>query len=922
MLSSCFISIIVCHAQSVYTIDASQAQTTVSSNFVMGNPGRAGKEIKANNRFITIGGKAVIPVMGEMHFARVPKANWEDVILKMKANGINIIASYIFWIHHEEIEGKYDWSGNKDLKAFAELCKKHGMFFYPRIGPWCHGEARNGGTPDWLLLKKDIRVRSNDSQYQKYVDLWFAQIGAQLKGLIYKDDGPVIGVQLENEYVRGKGGEQHILWLKKIAVKYGLDVPLYTVTGWGNASVPENEVLPLFGAYPDEPWMNDLEKNTSCNNFAFSPVRNDANIGNELSQAVQQQNATYPYFTCEMGVGIDNTAHRRLFIHGIDGNTLVTAKLGSGSNLMGYYMFAGGFNPQGILTSMEENAIESGGYNTNPAVAYDFQAAIGKTGELAPSYYEVKKTHYFLNEFGNLLAPMEPVFISTGSELKLSARVKDNQAFLFGINYCRNNVRKKVSEAQFVVKLKDETITFPSQPADIPDSTVFMWPLNFRIGNVLLKYATVQPLCKINAKDADQFVFIQNMNNKAEFCFDSEGIQKLTRSSGTVVKKDGKYIVSGITPGYTPAITIFPKNGLRQNIILLSQADAKHAWLLNNEGRKHFFISNTNLYLKDGRLHAFGSQDVVTIKSLTDEKLVPTNKLKLNVKREGLFTITSYRHVTDTFTVSFHPEEALQNARWLMVNKLGKLNKKQVLNHHFVYKEFDFKKQAAVRSAKLVLYTMSDCRIQLNDVMVNCEPLKSRLNEIDVTGYIKAGNNRLLLEFPFEEGEKLAAARLIVEYLNNDLAEIATDSSWLAKDAYTFPSLLTGGYPTSQAELSGKPVELNVTFRNYQEYTLKVPELAKSMSKSYLHVYYTGDKSRLYNNGQLIDDNFNNHTYWSIGLNSYSDRQLSKGFKIQVYTLKKDARVYFDLPSEIGDDQKPEIKSIQVIPEYEAVFKL
>ncbi len=312
-------------AQKVYTVDASHTSSKISAAFKFGNPGPAGKEIQVNDRYLTIGQKVVISVMGEMHYAQVTKANWDEMILKMKANGVTIIASYIFWIHHEETEGTFDWEGNKDLRAFVKLCQKHSLFVYPRLGPWCHGEARNGGTPDWLLLKKGIQVRTNDPQYQKYVDKWFEQIGKQLEGLTYKDGGPIIGVQLENEYVEGDPGEEHIRWLKKTAINYGLDVPLYTVTGWGNASIPKNEVIPLFGAYPDEPWMDDLKPTTACSNFSFSAIRNDAKIGNDLQQRSNEKElAVYPYFTCEIGVGIDNTTHRRMVIDGIDGYGLIT----------------------------------------------------------------------------------------------------------------------------------------------------------------------------------------------------------------------------------------------------------------------------------------------------------------------------------------------------------------------------------------------------------------------------------------------------------------------------------------------------------------------------------------------------------------------------------------------------------------------
>ena len=184
-----------------------------------------------------------------------------------------------------------------------------------------HGEGRNGGTPDWILKKKYLVDRSSDPVYKTYVEKYFAQIGKQLQGLMFKDNGPVIGIQLENEYWKGKAGEPYILWLKQTARKYGMDVPLYTVTGWGDGSVPPGEVIPLWGGYPDESWTPNIEKITGRGNYTFSSFRDDETIGN--AQVKKKDNylnhSNLPYFTCEMGVGIFVSTHRRPVIGPIDG---------------------------------------------------------------------------------------------------------------------------------------------------------------------------------------------------------------------------------------------------------------------------------------------------------------------------------------------------------------------------------------------------------------------------------------------------------------------------------------------------------------------------------------------------------------------------------------------------------------------------
>ena len=136
-----------------------------------------------------------------------------------QGGGIDIVSTYVFWIHHEEEEGHWDWTGCRDFEPI-EIAKAVGLKAVVRCGPWCHGEVRNGGTPDWVL-RKGWKLRSNDPRYLEKCRLLYEQIAAQLSGLLWKDGGPVIGIQLENEF---HGAAEHMLTLKRIAREAGLDV--------------------------------------------------------------------------------------------------------------------------------------------------------------------------------------------------------------------------------------------------------------------------------------------------------------------------------------------------------------------------------------------------------------------------------------------------------------------------------------------------------------------------------------------------------------------------------------------------------------------------------------------------------------------------------------------------------------------------
>ncbi len=172
-----------------------------------------------NSDFLLKNGKPWFPVMGELHYSRYPKKLWPEALAKMKAGGVTIVSSYIFWIHHEEKKGEYDFTGNRDLRGFLHAVQDAGLPVFLRIGPWCHGEVRNGGLPDWIM-EKDYEPRTNDKGYLEEVKTYFAVLAEQIRGLLWEDGGPVIGIQIENEYgccggLDGEEGEAHMRVLTK-----------------------------------------------------------------------------------------------------------------------------------------------------------------------------------------------------------------------------------------------------------------------------------------------------------------------------------------------------------------------------------------------------------------------------------------------------------------------------------------------------------------------------------------------------------------------------------------------------------------------------------------------------------------------------------------------------------------------------------
>jgi predicted acyltransferase len=911
ILLLCFITIVL-QAQTIYTLDASRLKSTEikTGYFKMGIGDNAkGETMSVNNRYLMINGRPEIPVMGELQYSRMDKSRWADEILKMKACGVNVIATYSFWNHHEEIEGQFNWSGNKDLRSFVKLCGELGVYAYPRIGPWSHGEARNGGTPDWILKKKYLVDRSADPVYKTYVDKYFAQIGKQLQGLLFKDGGPVIGIQLENEYWKGNAGEPYILWLKQTAQKYGMDVPLYTVTGWGDGSVPPGEVIPLWGGYPDESWVPNIEKITGRGNYTFSSFRDDETIGNV--QVKKKDNyldhSNLPYFTCEMGVGIFVSTHRRPIIGPIDGLGMMMTKIGSGGNLLGYYIFAGASQPLGVYSTMEENKDETGYWCELSPISYDFQAAIREDGSLNKSYYEVKRFNYFLREFGDLLAPAEPVFVAKAKDdFQYAARLKDDSGFFFGINYSRNNPTSEKNNVRFSVNLKQQTLTFPSTPVNVPDSSLFVWPINMDLNGINLQYATAQPLF---SDKKGNWIFVQDLNVIPEFSFDSKNIASVKSSNGKVTDNGKTWLVTGLQPWKNCVISIEKRSGELQRIVVLSKEEGKYAWILDNEnGEKQFFLSRSTLYMQHGQLKVMDTNNRMNISMFIPAK-------------PELFSEYQFNQPKQEPVCSAQPKGALHDAKWLATST-AKITPDNLLNHRMFQKEFSAMNPAAIKWAKLVIAPESACRLRINENWCGQTIEPNKLNVIDITGFVKKGENVLLMDFPLEAGRKAFAARIIIEYFNSERYDFSTDESWLSAEQYYLPAVYGDKpvYPLGfQVPIIAETRKdfSSQTIPDFKEWTVHVPcNYRKGLNNLYLAMDYVGDRVSVRLNNHLIADNLNNNTTWMMNLSRLDNQVECADLQIEIRPWKNINKIYFDSPPAKSDEGKAEIRQIRFIPEY------
>ncbi|MBQ7657253.1 MAG: beta-galactosidase [Clostridia bacterium] len=535
---------------------------------------RNGDTISFNNYYMEKNGKPFFAVSGEFHYSRMDAARWEDEIIKMRMGGVNIVSTYLFWNHIEEQEGVFDFSGSRDLRRFVSLCGKHGLYVILRVGPFDHGEVRNGGLPDWLY-GKPFEVRTTNAAFLAYVRRLYAQIGEQARGLFFQDGGPIIGVQLDNEYMhssspweittgisdewvfRGDEGEQYILALREIALDCGLTPAFFTGTAWGGAAYSPR-VMPLWGGYAYRPWIFYSHKgeHPATEEYIYQDYHRDGvRCTDDFEPAYLPSER--PYACCEMGAGMMCCYYYRFIYPYKSVDALANIKLGSGCNFIGYYMFHGGTNPIGKNGAFMNEA-------QVPKRSYDYQAALGEFGQARESYSRLKSIHFFTQSFGDRLAPLATLLPEGASQidptdletLRFAVRTDGKRGFLFINNFQDHRVMTPKAHEEIDIETAEDAFRFDISIT--PDENAIL-PFNFDLDGILLRQASAQPVLRTVVQGRAVYVFMVPDGMDGAFRFEDG-----TRVDG---KKD---------------FFTVKKAGAEADVLVISRAQANRLFLLRD----------------------------------------------------------------------------------------------------------------------------------------------------------------------------------------------------------------------------------------------------------------------------------------------------------------------------------------------------
>ena len=324
-------------------------------------PARGGDFTAGKNTFL-LNGQPFVVKAAELHYPRIPRPYWDQRIKMCKALGMNTICLYVFWNIHEQQEGKFDFTGNNDVAAFCRLAQKNGMYVIVRPGPYVCAEWEMGGLPWWLLKKKDIRLREDDPYFLARVKAFEAEVGRLLAPLTIQNGGPIIMVQVENEYGSYGVNKQYVSQIRDIVKASGFDKVTLFQCDW--ASNFEN---------------NGLDDLLWTMNFGTG-----SNIDAQFKRLKQLRPET-PLMCSEFWSGWfdkwgarHETRPEKAMVEGID-------EMLSKNISFSLYMTHGG-------TSFGHWAGANSPGFAPDVTSYDYDAPINEYGHATPKFWELRKT--------------------------------------------------------------------------------------------------------------------------------------------------------------------------------------------------------------------------------------------------------------------------------------------------------------------------------------------------------------------------------------------------------------------------------------------------------------------------------------------------------------------------------------------------
>ncbi|XP_032766237.1 beta-galactosidase-1-like protein 3 [Rattus rattus] len=309
--------------------------------------------------YFTLEGHKFMIVGGSIHYFRVPREYWKDRLLKLQACGFNTVTTYIPWNLHEQERGKFDFSEILDLEAYVLLAKTLGLWVILRPGPYICAEVDLGGLPSWLLRNPGSSLRTTNKDFIEAVDNYFDHLIPKILPLQYRRGGPVIAVQVENEYGSFRNDKNYMEYIKKAMLNRGIVELLLT---------SDNESGIRIGSVKGALATINVNSFIKDSFVKLHRMQNDKPI-----MIMEYWTGWYDSWGSKHTEKSANEIRRtiyRFFSYGLSFNV---------------YMFHGGTNFGFINGGYHENG------HTNVVTSYDYDAVLSEAGDYTEKYFKLRK---------------------------------------------------------------------------------------------------------------------------------------------------------------------------------------------------------------------------------------------------------------------------------------------------------------------------------------------------------------------------------------------------------------------------------------------------------------------------------------------------------------------------------------------------
>lgn len=485
--------------------------------------------IDIDSHGFTINGKRTFIVSAGLEYARMPRAQWKDRLLRLKRGGFNCVEIYTFWNFHEPVEGKFEFSGDHDLDAFLKLVKELGMYCIARVGPYYCAEWDFGGYPHWLRFKKDMVVRTPDTTFMKYMDRFFDKLMPIIAQNQIHKGGSVILVQLENEHPASWGTNlpnEYFRHLQQTALRLGIEVP-YFFSGMHHDHDPAGNTKDLFNPKRPSPWMSTEFWSVWFDKYGSGQQESDV-FGRRAWKIITR-----------------------------------------GGNGYNVYMAYGGSNF---------------GYTNNDedAASYDYGAAVGQTGDLRPMYYQFKRNALFAQSFADILenSNATPEFddIAPESDLSITGRTS-NKGDIVSLD---NNSSEESKIAYVNIGGK----SYPSAGQLVLDPMEIL-PLVHRFSltpDVAIDWAVTRILGIQKTEHTTTIVTYGKPGSYGNILFNVNGQVTIEKGAAAFETTDKKLVLQLSFSGEEPNVYSFRMGAGLIRVVAVDAVQADRTWFINENG--------------------------------------------------------------------------------------------------------------------------------------------------------------------------------------------------------------------------------------------------------------------------------------------------------------------------------------------------